>query len=52
MATKNSAKRLVKTPDGAERAGEWGRHSLVLQAWEAINSERERRLFHLNARAL
>ncbi|MBO0861150.1 MAG: sigma 54-interacting transcriptional regulator [Chloracidobacterium sp.] len=41
MSTKNSAKRLVKTPDGAEPAGERGRHSLVLQAWEAINSERE-----------
>jgi formate hydrogenlyase transcriptional activator len=41
MATKNSAKKLVKTSNGAEPAGERRRHSLVLQAWEAINSERE-----------
>jgi hypothetical protein len=32
MAAKNSAKRPLKTPDGAGRAGERGRHSLVSQA--------------------
>src|SRR5262249_21920719 len=41
MATKNSAKKLLETSNGAEPAGERRRHSLVLQAWEAINSERE-----------
>src|SRR5215468_8460917 len=41
MTTKRSAKRPVKKPKAIEPAGEWRRHSLVLQAWEAINSERE-----------
>jgi formate hydrogenlyase transcriptional activator len=41
MTTKSSAKGLTKTSNGAEPAGDRRRHSLVLQAWEAINSERE-----------
>jgi formate hydrogenlyase transcriptional activator len=41
MTTRNSAKRLAKTSNGVEPASERSRHALVLQAWEAINSERE-----------
>src|SRR5215468_9143280 len=41
MTTKRSAKRPVKKPKAIEPASERRRHSLVLQAWEAINSERE-----------
>jgi formate hydrogenlyase transcriptional activator len=41
MATKNSAKKDVKTSSGAEQVSERRRHSLMLSAWEAINSERE-----------
>src|SRR5215475_15400666 len=41
MATNTSAMRLGKKPDGIEPVGERQRHSLVLRAWEVINSERE-----------
>src|SRR5262245_54849021 len=41
MATMNSANKAAKGPNIVEPAGERRRHSLVLQAWEAINSERE-----------
>src|SRR5215475_13406217 len=41
MATNTSAMRLGKKPDGIEPVGERRRHSLVLRAWEVINSERE-----------
>jgi formate hydrogenlyase transcriptional activator len=41
MATNTTAKRLAKKPDGIEPVGERQRHSLVLRAWEVINSERD-----------
>jgi len=41
MATKNSTMKHAKTSNGVEPAGELRRHSLVLRAWEVINSERE-----------
>src|SRR5262245_39793540 len=41
MATNTSTKRLAKKPEGIEPVGERQRHSLVLRAWEVINSERE-----------
>jgi formate hydrogenlyase transcriptional activator len=41
MVAKNSAKILVKTSNSAEQVSERGRHALVMQAWEAINSERD-----------
>jgi formate hydrogenlyase transcriptional activator len=41
MATKNPAMKHEKTSNGVEPAGELRRHSLVLRAWEVINSERE-----------
>src|SRR5262245_53509760 len=41
MTTINSANIAAKGSDIVEPAGERRRHSLVLQAWEAINSERE-----------
>ena len=41
MATKDFAKRLAKTSDSVEPDSERQRHSLVLRAWEVINSERE-----------
>src|SRR5262245_1153115 len=41
MTTLNSANIAAKGSDIVEPAGERRRHSLVLQAWEAINSERE-----------
>ncbi len=37
----NSANRAIKKSSSIEKASERRRHSLVLQAWEAINSERE-----------
>src|SRR5215813_10583553 len=41
MTTMNSANRAIKKSSSIETASERRRHSLVLQAWEAINSERE-----------
>jgi len=41
MTTMNSANRAIKKSSSIETASEQRRHSLVLQAWEAINSERE-----------
>src|SRR5499426_1606768 len=41
MTTLNSANIAAKGSDIIEPAGAARRHSLVLQAWEAINSERE-----------
>src|SRR5262252_235497 len=41
MTTMNSANRAIKRSSGIETASERRRRSLVLQAWEAINSERE-----------
>jgi formate hydrogenlyase transcriptional activator len=41
MTAMNSANKATKGSNIVEPAGERRRHSLVLQAWEAINSERE-----------
>jgi len=41
MPTTDSAKRPAKRPNGIEPVTERQRHSLVLRAWEVINSERE-----------
>src|SRR5262249_1073217 len=41
MPTNDSAKRLAKGPNSIEPVSERQRHSLVLRAWEVINSERE-----------
>src|SRR6266498_1584147 len=41
MTTMNSANRAIKRSSSIETASERQRHALVLQAWEAINSERE-----------
>jgi formate hydrogenlyase transcriptional activator len=41
MTTNHFAKRAVGTPAHDESIGERRHHSLLLQAWEAINSERE-----------
>jgi formate hydrogenlyase transcriptional activator len=41
MTAMNSANKAAKGSNIVEPAGERRRHSLVLQAWEAINSERE-----------
>src|SRR5262249_57060724 len=41
MTTMNSANRAIRKSSSIETASERRRHSLVLQAWEAINSERE-----------
>jgi formate hydrogenlyase transcriptional activator len=41
MTTMNSANRAIKRSSSIETVSERRRHSLVLQAWEAINSERE-----------
>src|SRR5262249_56608029 len=41
MTTMNSANRAIKRSSSIETASEGRRRSLVLQAWEAINSERE-----------
>jgi formate hydrogenlyase transcriptional activator len=41
MSIKSSANEVAKTSKGIELSGEERRHSLVLRAWEVINSERE-----------
>src|SRR5262245_44822115 len=41
MTTMNSANKTAKRSNNLEPASERRRHTLVLQAWEAINSERE-----------
>jgi len=41
MTTDNSAKKLAERPNKVEPVSERRRHSLVLRAWEVINSERE-----------
>src|SRR5262245_19839029 len=41
MSIKSSAKEVAKPSKGIGLSGEERRHSLVLRAWEVINSERE-----------
>src|SRR5215813_15237179 len=41
MLTKNSTNKPTKPPNNTEPINQQQRHTLVLQAWEAINSERE-----------
>lgn len=41
MATMNPTNKIAKRPNSVESASERRRHSLVLRAWEVINSERE-----------